>query len=157
MTIGTIEAQKTTVAAEEIDTAGRRITDRIRPADAVERHIGLGHVLSVLPEFFAGGGIDADVGFLGHRPGLHGIARFPACGHLAATADGIDLAVHDDGTGHATDVIFPDQVFTLRGPAIGKIFLTTYAILFRPAPAIPIARVSGDCADCRGNREEPGS
>src|SRR5205814_2074330 len=90
-------------------------------------------------------GIDADESFLGVRAGDDGVAG----AHLAGAREGVNPAVHDDGAGHAADIVGPDEVFALRifsrgrGPVAGEIFLAGDAVLFGAAPAIPVVGIGG--------------
>src|SRR5438445_4950590 len=142
-----VEAKESALRAKGIDIARVGIADGIGPADAPEGIVGLGHVFAVFPDFVAGVEIDADEGFLGVGAGDGGVAAVD----LAGAGERVDPAVHDDGAGHAADVVGPDEVFAIRiflgrrGPFAGEIFLAGATVVLRAGPAVPVVGV-GVCA-----------
>ncbi len=138
-----VEAEEGALRAQGVNVARFRITGGIGPADAPEGIIGLGHVLAMFPDFIAGVEIDADESFLSMGTRDDGIAG----ALLAGAGERVNPAIHDDGAGHAADVVGPDEIFALgifpggRGPVAGEIFLAGDAVLLGAAPAIPVVGI----------------
>src|SRR5262249_38023316 len=123
-----IDAGKVAVHAQRIDAACFWIADHAAPADALGRDVGQVDVPAILPQFFAGVGIQADDLFLF----LLGVG-------LVADLR-INLAVHHDRARYSGGFLgLPKDVLTgIRVPLVDQAGLTRNAVLFGPSPVWPI-------------------